>query len=302
MNPFYTDYSEYLARFYGSQKVQKISINSGNNCPNRDGTIGTGGCIYCNNHSFTPAYCFKTHDIIEQIECGKSFFARKYADMKFLAYFQSYTSTYRQSVDRLRQLLERIVADPDIVGIIVGTRPDCFGSDMAEMFAGINSLCPVFVEFGVESMHDATLRLINRGHSCADAVKAIKLAAAYGLHVGVHLIAGLPGERKKDLLQSLESVCCLPIESVKMHHLQILRNTPLLRLCESGALDVTPFSLEEYLDLCCEMVSTVPRHIAIERFLSAAPPDMVIAPKWGIKNYEFTNLLINKLKNRKYDE
>jgi hypothetical protein len=184
----------------------------------------------------------------------------------------------------------------DVVGIAVGTRPDCFDDKTVVLLAELNRTLPVFVEFGVESMLDNTLRVINRGHTSADTISAITRAADAGLHVGVHLIAGLPGEPKDEVLRSLEKLCALPIESVKVHQLQVLRNTALSDLIDRGEIAIEPFTLDEYLELCVKIVQTVPKHIAIERFLASAPPDMVIQPKWGLKNYQFTNLLNEKLK------
>lgn len=295
MNPFFTDYSEYIARFFPGRKVQKISVNAGFSCPNRDGRIGTGGCIYCNNASFTPSYCFSGASVREQLETGKRFFARKYKDMQYIAYLQSYTNTYISGARSLNAVLEEAVGVPDVVAVALGTRPDCFDRDIADLLAAFNRRMPVFVEFGVETMRDPTLSLIHRGHTSADSVRAIRLAASRGLHVGVHLIAGLPGEPPDEILRSLGRVCSLPIESVKIHHLQVLAGTRLQTLLERGELETHHYTVEDYLDLCVRMVGVVPPHIAIERFLASAPSAMVLSPKWGLKNYEFTNLLLNRL-------
>lgn len=296
MNEFYTDYSEYLSRFFPGLKVQKISVNIGAGCPNRDGTLGTGGCIYCNNSSFTPDYCFGSDSVAGQVEAGKRFFARKYPQMQYLAYFQSYTNTYRLPPNRLERLYREALASDGVAGLIVGTRPDCLPDDVISVLARLNRECPVFVELGVESLHDNTLRLVNRGHTAADSLQAIERLADAGLHVGVHLIAGLPGEDEDMALDTLARICEASVESVKMHHLQVLRGTTLERLTREGSIEVRPFGLEEYLDFCVRAIRTVPRHIAIERFLASSPPALVISPRWGLKNHEFTNLLLNKLR------
>lgn len=295
MNPYFTDYSEYLRRFYGDVKVQKISVNTGMNCPNRDGRIGRGGCIYCNNASFTPGYCFENNSVSMQLEAGKNFFSRKYKDMKYIAYFQSFTNTYVENPELLKDYYEEALAVSDIVGIAVGTRPDCFDDTTARILGEFNQRVPVFVEFGVETMRDDTLRLINRGHTGRDSLHAISLAAEYGLHPGVHLIAGLPGEAHDEVLRSLDSVCTAPVESIKIHHLQVLTGTLLARMIDRGEIKVEPFNLEEYLSLCEKIVERIPEGIAIERFLASAPPSMVISPKWGLKNYEFSNKLMQRL-------
>lgn len=292
MNPFYKDYSEYIAEIFPDFKVQKLSVNTSRSCPNRDGTLGTGGCIYCNNRSFTPGYCFSGGSVAEQLRDGKRFFARKYPDMQYLAYFQSFSSTYGEG---LKQDLADAVSVDGICGIVVGARPDCLGPEVIEILKEYGRSLPVFVEIGVESLHDNTLRLINRGHDAANAIRAIRNCAGAGLHVGVHLIAGLPGETDEMVLDTVRQVCDLPIGSLKMHQLQVLKDTPLAAMIESGDVSVTSYSLEDYLDLCVRIVKAVPRHICIERFLAQAPPAMVLTPKWGIKNYEFTNALINRL-------
>ncbi len=297
MNPFYKDYSEYIAEIFPDFKVQKLSVNTSRSCPNRDGTLGTGGCIYCNNRSFTPRYCFSGSSVANQLRDGKRFFARKYPEMRYIAYFQSFSSTYGEG---LRQDLADAVSVDGICGIVVGARPDCLGPEVIEILKEYGRSLPVFVEIGVESLHDNTLRLINRGHDAATAIRAIRNCADAGLHVGVHLIAGLPGETDEMILDTVRRTCDLPIGSLKMHQLQVLKDTPLAAMTESGEVAVTGYSLEDYLTLCVRIVEAVPRHICIERFLAQAPPDMVISPKWGIKNYEFTNLLLNRLSGLRF--
>lgn len=296
MNPWYTDYSEYLTHIYGPTKVQKLSVNTDAGCPNRDGTIGTGGCIYCNNASFTPGYCLKGGDVAEQLENGKKFFGRKYAEMKYLAYFQSYTNTHGRSVAELREAYEAAMQVEDIVGLIIGTRPDCLDDELVEMLAALNRKMPVFVELGVETLCDKTLKLINRGHDSQTSRDTILRLDKAGLHVGVHLIAGLPGEDTERFMKTIDEICSLPVESIKMHHLQVLRSTPLARMIEDGKLSVESFSVDDYLKICVEAIKRIPKGIAVERFLASAPPDMVISPKWGLKNYQFTNKLHNLLK------
>lgn len=298
MNPFYTDYSEYLQKYFPGQKIQKISVNASLGCPNRDGTIGSGGCIYCNNSSFTPGYCISGDSISRQIEKGKKFFSRKYADMKFLAYFQSFTNTYLGDKNRLELIYREALREEDVAGLIIGTRPDCIDDETIEVLDTINREKPVFVEIGVESMHDDTLRRINRGHDSNATLVSIGKLVKAGLPVGAHLIAGLPGETENDALDSIKRICETGIESIKLHHLQVLKGTMLARMWEAEEIEIKPWDMDQYLEFCCKVVAAVPRGIAIERFLSSAPPEMVIAPKWGIKNYEFTNLLINKLQNK----
>ena len=299
MNPFYKDYREYLAEIFPGIKVQKISVNAGFSCPNRDGTIGRGGCIYCDNTTFTPSYCFGEESVKLQIEAGKRFFARKYPDMKYLAYFQSYTNTFSRNgsgVDSLEALYREALGEEDVIGLVIGSRPDCFPDDVVEMLGRLNREYPVFVELGAESSHDATLRLINRGHTWQQTCDAVKRLSKEGIRTGLHLICGLPGETEEMMLSTIGRACELPIDSLKLHHLQVISATPLHRAMERDEIKVKPFAKEEYLDLCVKIIGRIPRTIAIERFLASSPPEKVIAPKWGIKNYEFTNLLLNRLK------
>lgn len=293
MNSFYTDYAEYLGRIFPDVKVQKLSVNTGRGCPNRDGTVGTGGCIYCNNESFTPGYCFGIQGVREQLEAGKRFFGRKYPEMKYLAYFQSFTGTYGYG---LRQQFEEATATDGVVGIVVGTRPDCLGEEVLEILEEFGQRMPVFVEIGIESMHDGTLRLINRGHTAAVAEDAVRRVAARGLHVGVHLICGLPGETEDMMLETVRRICGLPVDTLKFHQLQVLKGTRLAEMMAQGEVSVRPFGLDEYLELCVRIVGMVPKGFAIERFLSQAPPAMVLVPKWGIKNYQFTDMLMKRLR------
>lgn len=295
MNPYYKDYAKYIAEFFPDFKVQKISVNSGASCPNRDGTIGTGGCAYCDNSSFTPGYCMQGGDIAAQICAGRKFFARKYPHMKFLAYFQSFTTTHGRDACRLSSMWEEALDQEDIVGLVVGTRPDCLPQEAVDSLRDVARRVPVFIELGAESAHDKTLRLVNRGHTWAQTVDAVRRCADAGLHVGLHMICGLPGESRRDILDSTIAACRLPVESLKFHHLQILKSTPLYDSWLRGDFPLLFDSAEEYARFCCELIEIIPQEIAIERFMASAPPAKVAAPAWGLKNYEFTNLLLNLL-------
>lgn len=286
-------YSDYLNRIFPGIKVQKISVNAGFSCPNRDGTIGTGGCSYCRNDSFSPGYCMQEPTVESQIESGKRFFSRKYPEMKFLAYFQSYTNTHGREVGELRNLYMEALQCEDVVGLVIGTRPDTLPDTVLDMLEGLSRHYPVFLEIGAETSNNETLQKINRHHTWEDVADAVARAASRGLHCGLHLIAGLPGESREQILKNVEEAVKLPIETLKIHQLQILSGTPLHQQWKAGEIDVTPFKLDDYLRLCAEIVSIVPESIAIERFLSQSPPGMVVAPKWGLKNYQFANLLSN---------
>lgn len=294
MNPHYKDYNEYMQGIFPGMKVQKLSIDAGFTCPNRDGSIGKGGCIYCDNSSFTPKYCSPTDSVKEQLEKGKTFFGRKYPEMKYLAYFQSYTNTFGRDFSELTRLYTEAATTEGIVGIVIGTRPDCLPETLLDSLAEINLRMPVFVEIGAETSFDETLRLINRNHTWSDVEKSVLALASRGIRTGLHLIAGLPGENSGHVMTTVRRACILPIDSIKLHQLQIIKGTRLHQLWKSGAIDVSPYSLDEYLELCRKIIREVPRNICIERFLASSPPEMVVAPSWGIKNYQFVNMLLSR--------
>lgn len=300
----YKTYREYLSEKFGIPRVQKLSIDAGFSCPNRDGTISEGGCIYCNVNSFTPKYCNPRESVSRQLEKGKDFFARKYPDMKYLAYFQSFTGTHARAIDSLRALYDEAAAAPDIIGLIIGTRPDCLPSEVMDLLEEFNRKLPVIVEIGAETARDDTLKLINRGHTWADVEVAVRALRQRGISVGIHLIAGLPGESDADVIATLDKVLALPVDTIKFHQLQVIRNTILSQRYLSGELKVKPYTMQDYLNLCEKLARRVEEKrpdIAIERFLSSAPKGMVIAPDWGIKNHEFVNILHNILQKHVRD-
>lgn len=289
-------YSEYLNGIFPGMKVQKISINAGFTCPNRDGTIGTGGCIYCRNDSFSPSYCDSSKSICQQIAAGKNFFARKYPEMKYLVYFQSYTGTYGVDPSNLEKMWNEALAQKDVVGLVISTRPDSLTDKTLEIMTRINKEKRVLVEIGAETANDQTLQVINRNHSWHDVETTVGRISDKGLHCGLHLIAGLPGEDEETILETVRKAASLPIETLKIHQLQILKDTILAHKWVNDEIKIKSFSLQEYLDLCVKIYQIVPEHIVIERFLSQSPSEMVISPKWGLKNYEFMNKLANLLK------
>lgn len=289
----FRDYSEYLReRFDG--KVQKLTVDAGFSCPNRDGTIGRGGCSYCNNSSFSPALG-SNGSVAAQLEAGKRFFARKYPEMRYLAYFQSYTNTHAP-IDRLIALYEEALSVDGIVGLIIGTRPDCVNENLLSALSEINRSRRVIMEYGAESTHDSTLRAVNRCHTWADTCRAVELTRQAGLDAGLHFILGLPGENTDMMLATVDEINRLRPDTVKFHQLQIIRGTRLTRQWQQGEVSVKTFTVDEYLDLCVEIVKRLDPSIAIERFTSSSPAELLLAPRWGLKNYEFTNLLRNRLK------
>ncbi|MCI9284643.1 MAG: TIGR01212 family radical SAM protein [Muribaculaceae bacterium] len=285
----YRDFSDFLAGHFKG-KMQKLSIDAGFSCPNRDGTKGRGGCTYCNNASFSPSYCRSTagQSVSSQIEDGRRFFGKKYPDMGYLAYFQSYTNTHSGDEDRLMDLYREACSAEGVEGVIIGTRPDCISDSLLRR---LGELPWAMMEYGAESSHDATLQRVNRCHTWAETADAVIRTAHAGLPVGLHLIMGLPGETTGMMLETIRRVNDLPVDTIKIHQLQLLRGTRMAADVERGLYDVTRFTAEEYASLCAEIVRQLRPDIAIERFVSQAPPDMLIYPRWGLKNYQFTELV-----------
>lgn len=292
----YNDYGEFLKRTAGV-KVQKISLNAGFTCPNRDGSIGRGGCTYCNNQTFNPAYCSTTKSVTEQLEEGKAFFARKYPEMKYLAYFQAYTNTY-DSLEHLKSKYEEALRCPDVVGIVIGTRPDCMPNALLDYLEELNKRCLLIVEYGIESANDETLRRINRGHTFAQSVKAIEATAARGIRTGGHIILGLPGESREKLLRQAREISRLPLTTLKLHQLQLIRGTQMAKEYLDNPATFHLFTADEYIDLAIDYIERLRPDLVLERFVSQSPPALVLAPKWNLKNYQFTEKVKKRMRER----
>ena len=295
-NPYYRDYSDFLSEHFGG-KVQKLTVNAGFSCPNRDGKKGFGGCSYCNNSTFSPSIGEQAYSVSEQLSKAKAFFGRKYKDMKYLAYFQTYTNT-NADIETLRKLYSEALSDIDVVGMVIATRPDCINHELLTMLAELNDYKPVLMEYGAESSHNATLTRVNRCHTWEETVSAVELTKVFGLSVGLHFIMGLPGETREMMLQTVDRLNELNVDTVKFHQLQIVKGTRLAKEYEGGYSDIYPFDLDDYLELCVEIVDRIKQSIAIDRFTASSPENLLIAPRWGIKNYQFTHLLHNRLKER----
>jgi len=290
--PYYHDYGTWIrSRF--PFRVQKISVDAGFTCPNRDGRLSTGGCIYCDNRTFNPSYCQRQDSITRQLEAGKQFFARKYPEMKYLAYFQAYTNTYA-SIDRLRQLYEEALQVEGVVGIVIGTRPDCVSDALLDYLEDLNQRCFLIVEYGVESANNDTLRRINRGHTFEQSRLAIEKTHQRGILTGAHIILGLPGEDAQENLRQASVISALPVDILKIHQMQIIRGTRLADEFEKQPFHI--YTIDEYIRLIAHFIQRLRKDMVLERFVSQSPKEMLIAPHWGLKNHEFTDLLNNYLK------
>lgn len=294
MTKYYRDFADFLAEHF-TGKMQKLAVNAGLSCPNRDGTIGRGGCTYCNNSSFNPSYCSPTLSVTEQIETGKAFFARKYPSMRYLAYFQAYTNTHG-AIEHLLTLYEEALRADKVDGLIIGTRPDCMPQTLLDRLREMAEKKFVMIEYGAESSHNATLERINRCHTWEATVEATERTAEAGIPVGLHLINGLPGEDEDMIMETVDAINRLPVDVVKFHQLQILRGTRMERDISAGLYDVAHWSADEYIDLCVRIISRLRKDIAIERFVSQAPAELLVSPRWGLKNHEFTDRLNRRLR------
>ena len=295
-NKPYNEFSDFLKDVFPG-KVQKISLNAGFTCPNRDGTKGFGGCTYCNNQTFSPEYCHTEKSITRQLEEGVAFFARKYPELRYLAYFQAYTNTY-DATERLIAKYEEALRFPGVCGLIVGTRPDCMPGDLLDYFSDLSKHSFVLVEYGVESTLDKTLRRINRGHTYAEAEEAIRRTASRGIYTGAHLILGLPGESREEILSHAGRISKLPLTTLKLHQLQLIRNTRMAKEFEESPADFHLYSVDEYIDLVIDFVERLNPDIVVERFVSQSPKELLIAPDWGLKNYEFTAKVLKRFAER----
>lgn len=293
--PFlYNEFSTFLKQHFPS-KVQKISLNAGFTCPNRDGTKGQGGCTYCNNQTFNPDYCRTEKSIAQQLNEGKQFFARKYPDMKYLAYFQAYTNTYAE-LEGLKRKYEEALSVDGVVGLVIGTRPDCMPDDLLRYLETLHRQTFLLVEYGIETTRDETLRRINRGHTYADTVMAVERTAACGIPVGGHVILGLPGETCEDIVEQAGILSQLPLTTLKMHQLQLIRGTRMAHDYEQHPEEFHLFDVNEYIDLVIDYVEHLRPDLVLERFVSQSPRELLIAPDWGLKNYEFTMKVQKRMK------
>ncbi len=290
-NPF-NDYSTY-ARNKFSRRVQKLSLDAGFTCPNRDGTRGRGGCTFCNNQTFNPYYCETGDTITQQINKGIARFSAHYPEQYYLAYFQTYTNTYAP-LSQLEALYTEALSHPQVMGLVVGTRPDCLPDDLVEYFVRLQRDYYVVVELGIESTREDTLLAVNRGHTFRETREAIFKLSKAGLPVGGHLILGLPGETREDIIQHARTLSALPLTYLKLHQLQYVKGSVLGHRFSKLPGQFKVFELEEYIDLVIAFLEHLSPAIVIERLSSEAPSDLLLAPRWGIKNY----VLTGKVKKR----
>lgn len=291
----FNSYSSYFRRVLGA-RTQKVAINAGFSCPNRDGRVGEGGCTFCNNSAFTPSYCEPTLSVTQQINEGVSFHLNRYRTAtKYLAYFQSFSNTYAP-LERLKELYDEALSHPLVAGVIIGTRPDCVDDEKLDYFAELARSKYVAIEYGVESTFDETLLQINRGHDFAQARWAIEESARRGIHTGAHFILGLPGESEQMLMEQIERINSLPLTTIKFHQLQIFRDTQMAQEYDLNPSKFRFWSKEEYIALFIRMLERLRPDLVVERFASEAPPRYHHGPNWGlVRNESLLNLFEKEL-------
>lgn len=292
-SPPYLDLNTFLRKRFGC-RVQKISLDAGLGCPNRDGKVGTGGCIYCNRlGSGTGAASRQGLGIEEQLEFGKRFLRKRYKAQKFIAYFQSFSNTYGP-VEELEALYRRALAIPDIIGLAIGTRPDCVPDEVLDMIARLNRETYVYMEYGLQSVHDRTLKRINRGHDFKTFLDALGRTRARGMDVCVHVILGLPGETRADMLATARAIAGLDIQGIKIHLLYVSRGTALHESFLRG--EYTCLELDEYSEIVRDFLSVVPRSVVIHRITGDPHKDEVVAPLWSLDKQSVRDEIERKLR------
>lgn len=291
----YNSFSDWFTRLFG-KRVQKLSINAGFTCPNRDGTLGYGGCTYCSNEAFIPAYCSSGLSVTRQIERGIEFFNRRHRGTdSYLAYFQAYTNTYADQA-KLKDLYDEALSYPGVLGLVIGTRPDCVNDGLLDWLAETSRDYFLLIEYGIETTGDDTLVRINRGHDFATAERAVRATAERGIRTGAHLIFGLPGESRRHITESASVISSLPLSSIKIRQLQLIMGTVMADEYRKNPGDFDLYSFDEYLDLVVAFCERLSPMIMIDRINGEAPPRMLDDPrKWHLRSNEIFRLFEDRL-------
>lgn len=290
----YYSYKQFLLEHFG-EAVLKLPVDAGFSCPNRDGTVGTGGCTYCLNEAFSPRYCSSEKNILQQIEDGIDFHRKRGRESNiYFAYFQAYSNTHAP-LAKLKEIYETALSHPKIKGLIIGTRPDCVDDEKLDYIASLKQQAFISIEYGIESCYDKTLRRINRGHDFATAKHAVEQTAARGIHTGGHFIIGLPGETPEDWLNSIQLINPMPLNGIKFHQLQIIKSTAMETEFKERPEDFHRFSMDTYIDLMVEMIKRLRPNISIERFAAEVPPKYLSSNPWQLQRYD---VILQRIRQR----
>lgn len=297
-NRRFNSYAGYFKRTFG-ERVQKLTIDAGFTCPNRDGTIGTGGCTYCNNDAFNPSYCQPAKPVTQQLDEGIQFHANRYRRAKkFLAYFQAYSNTYAP-IEQLKKLYNEALNYSNIIGLVIGTRPDCISEELLDYFAELSERYYIIIEYGIESCYNRTLERINRGHTFEKALWALEETKKRGVKTGAHFIFGLPNESNEDMLAEAKIISQLPLDTVKFHQLQIIKGTVMEKEFAYNPNEFIRFTVDSYIDFFIDFVEQLNPSIVIERFAGEVPPRFLSIPAWGlIRNDQLLALFEKRLEER----
>lgn len=297
-NRRFNAYAAYLKKQFG-KRVQKVTIDAGFACPNRDGTISRGGCSFCNNDAFNPGYCNPAKPISRQINEGILFHQKRYKGVnQFLAYFQAYSNTYG-ALEEISKKYEEAILDPRIIGLVIGTRPDCIDEEKLDYFQHLSEKMHVMIEYGIESVYDETLKKINRGHDFETTARIIEKTANRGILTGGHVIFGLPGETEEMMLNEASILSELPLNNIKFHQLQIIKNTEIAKEYKTKPELFRSFTLDEYLDFFILFIEHFNPDIVIERIAGESPPVYIEGPRWGnVRNDEIIRRFEQKLQEK----
>lgn len=291
----FNSYAEYFKKLFGG-RVQKISVDAGFTCPNRDGSKGKGGCTFCSNDAFNPSYCHPQKSVKQQIEEGIEFHKKRYRRAKnYLVYFQAYTNTYLP-IASLEKLYSEALSCEGVVGLVIGTRPDCINMEIIQLLKKLQQSAYIMLEFGVESVYNETLVRVNRGHDFEQSKEAIELVTSFGIPCGGHFIFGLPHETRQQMLDSIAVINKLPLQSIKFHQLQIFVNTVMANEFKTEPASFQLFGMEEYIDFIVEVTERLNPAFMIERFAGEVPPRFLVSSAWS--NVRYDNVLVqieNKL-------
>lgn len=282
MKQRYNSFGPYMKKKFDTN-VYKVNVDAGFTCPNRDGTLGVTGCIYCNNDSFRPSSCRPSLSVTEQIHNGISYLGKRYRAEKFLAYFQPFTNTYAK-VEELELLYKEALEEPSVIGLAIGTRPDCIDEEKIKFLESLAKKYFILIEYGLQSIYDKTLRFIRRGHDYRKFLDAVALTQNRGIFIGAHLIVGFPTETREEILSMADEVSCLPIHFLKIHQLQVVKDTPLAELYRKNPFHT--YDYEEYLDLVVDFIERLSPEIILQRLFATAPDDILIAPRWDRSRHQ----------------
>jgi radical SAM protein (TIGR01212 family) len=292
----YYSFNRYLKEIFPKQSVYKIPVHAGLSCPNRDGKTGTGGCIYCDNRSFSPnTRQPEALSIKEQVGKGKEFYRSRHQADKFIVYFQSFSNTYAP-IDKLKILYDEALSIPDVVGLSIGTRPDCVSEEIISLISGYAKKYLVWLEYGIQSIHNKTLKAINRGHTYEDFVNAVNMTKGKGIKIATHVILGLPEETKDDMIKTAQQIGLLGIDGIKLHHLYVAKGTQLENRHKEGKVKL--LTLGEYISLVCDILENLPEGMVIQRLVGELSEKYAIAPAWNIPKAKTLSMIESELANR----